>query len=258
MQVPTGRRLDRRARQHGERTAPSVTTLVLQPSRFEHFVEVHGSVKADRSADLYAIAGGRVQQRILVQEDESRAHQGQMLVDLDNGAMDQHNVVAEAGYALAKDTYEKQSGLWEQKIGTTSTSAPRPRRNRPKPTSPPCAREHRLSQVTAPFHGAVGRHHGEPRRHDQPMPPWPGRRTPAARASRRRAGELHTARAAWRPGEGGSSPRWATRSIPPRRPTRQPLHRSANRTFRISVRVPEAEDAAPQPVERWESTCATR
>ena len=36
-----------------KKNLPSVTTLVLTPVRFEHFVEVHGNVKADKSADLF-------------------------------------------------------------------------------------------------------------------------------------------------------------------------------------------------------------
>ena len=62
-----------------KKNLPSVTTMVLNPSRFEHFVEVHGNVKADKSADLYAAGGGRVQ-RVLVQEGD-RVHKGQMLID---------------------------------------------------------------------------------------------------------------------------------------------------------------------------------
>src|SRR4030095_5219632 len=36
-----------------KKNLPSVTTFVLQPSTFEHFVEVHGSVKTDRLAELF-------------------------------------------------------------------------------------------------------------------------------------------------------------------------------------------------------------
>ena len=137
-----------------KKNLPSVTTMVLNPTRFEHFVEVHGSVKADRSADLYAIAGGRVQ-RVLVQEGD-RVHQGQMLIDLDNGAMDQQIIAAEAGFKLAKELFEKQSGLWQQKIGSeVQYLSAKSQKEQAEAGLAALREQHRQTQVTAPFDGIV-------------------------------------------------------------------------------------------------------
>jgi RND family efflux transporter MFP subunit len=137
-----------------KKNLPSVTTFVLEPSRFEHFVEVHGNVKSDKSADLFAIAGGRVQ-RILVQEGD-RVRQGQMLIDLDNGAMDQQIAAAEAGFNLAKDIFEKQNRLWEQHIGSEVQFLQAKTQKEQAQASLAALREqHRLTQVTAPFDGVV-------------------------------------------------------------------------------------------------------
>ncbi len=137
-----------------KKNLPSVTTMVLNPTRFEHFVEVHGNVKADRSADLYAIAGGRVQ-RVLVQEGD-RVHQGQMLIDLDNGAMDQQIIAAEAGFKLAKELFDKQSGLWQQKIGSeVQYLSAKSQKEQAEAGLAAMREQHRQTQVTAPFDGIV-------------------------------------------------------------------------------------------------------
>ncbi|MBK9761153.1 MAG: efflux RND transporter periplasmic adaptor subunit [Flavobacteriales bacterium] len=71
-----------------KKNLPAVTTMVLQASRFEHFVEVHGNVKADKSADLFTM-GGRVR-RVLVSEGE-RVRAGQLIIDLDNDAIEKRS-----------------------------------------------------------------------------------------------------------------------------------------------------------------------
>ena len=222
-----------------KKNLPSVTTLVLQPSRFEHFVEVHGSVKADRSADLYAIAGGRVQ-RILVQEGD-RVHQGQMLVDLDNGAMDQQIVAAEAGYALAKDTYEKQSRLWEQKIGSEMQYlSAKTQKEQAEANLSALREQHRLSQVTAPFDGVVDDIMVNLGDMTSPMAPVARVVDPSGASLEADVPESYIQRVQHGdpvkvefPSMGDTLTATITnvsRFIDP-----------ANRTFRISVRVPEAE-----------------
>ncbi len=133
---------------------PAVTTLVLQPSIFEHFVQVHGAVKADKSADLFAMGGGRVR-RVLVKEGD-RVRSGQLLVDLDNDAIDKQIAAAESGAALAKDVYEKQSRLWEQKIGSEVQFLQAKSQMEQAEAGVSALREQRrMTQVTAPFDGTV-------------------------------------------------------------------------------------------------------
>ncbi len=136
------------------KSLPNITTYTLVPSRFEHFVQVHGNVKADKSADLYAMAGGRVR-RILVNEGD-RVRSGQLLVDLDNDAIDQQIAAAESGAALAKDLFEKQSKLWEQKIGSeVQYLTARNQKEQAESGLSALREQRRMTQVTAPFDGIV-------------------------------------------------------------------------------------------------------
>ena len=137
-----------------KKNLPSVTTFVLNPTRFEHFVEVHGNVKADKSADLYAAGGGRVI-RVLVQEGD-RVRKGDLLIDLDNGAMDQQIVAAKAGFNLAKEVYEKQGRLWEQKIGSeVQYLSAKSQKEQAEASLAALQEQHRMMEVTAPFDGIV-------------------------------------------------------------------------------------------------------
>ncbi len=136
-----------------KKNLPSVTTLALNPTRFEHFVEVHGNVKADKSADLFAM-GGRVR-RILVTEGD-RVHSGQLLIDLDNDASARQLEAAEAAAKLAKDVFDKQGKLWEQKIGSEIQYLQAKSQNDQAAAQVAALREQvRLSNVTAPFDGVV-------------------------------------------------------------------------------------------------------
>ncbi|MBL7944743.1 MAG: efflux RND transporter periplasmic adaptor subunit [Flavobacteriales bacterium] len=136
-----------------KRNLPAVTTFTLQPTTFEHYVQVHGSVKADKSADLYTM-GGRVR-RILVSEGD-RVRKGQLLIDLDNDAVARQLDAAEAGAKLAKEVFEKQTRLWEQKIGSEIQYLQAKSQNEQAAASVAALREQvRLSNVTAPFDGTV-------------------------------------------------------------------------------------------------------
>jgi membrane fusion protein, multidrug efflux system len=136
-----------------KKNLPSVTTFALQPSTFEHFVEVHGNVKADKSAELYTM-GGRVR-RILVSEGQ-HVNSGELLIDLDNDAIAKQRDAAEAGVKLARDVYEKQSRLWEQKIGSEMQYLQAKSQKEQAEASLAALNEQvRLSNVTAPFSGII-------------------------------------------------------------------------------------------------------
>lgn len=136
-----------------KKNLPTVTVMKLDPVRFEHFVEVHGSVRADKSSELYTM-GGRVR-RILVSEGD-HVREGQLLIDLDNDAIARQLDAAEAGAKLAKDVFEKQGKLWEQKIGSEMQYLQAKSQNDQAQAQVAALREQvRLSNVTAPFSGVV-------------------------------------------------------------------------------------------------------
>lgn len=136
-----------------KRDLPDVTAFTLQPSTFEHFVQVHGSVKADKSAELYSM-GGRVRS-ILVKEGD-HVSSGQLLVDLDNDAIEKQVAAAEAGASLADDVYNKQKALWEQKIGSEVQYLQAKSAKEQADANLASVREQlRMSRITAPFNGVV-------------------------------------------------------------------------------------------------------
>lgn len=136
-----------------KKNLPSVTTMVLQPTLFEHFVEVHGNVKADKSADLFTM-GGRVR-RILVREGD-RVRRGQLLIDLDNDAAARQLDAARSGAELARDMFDKQSKLWEQRIGSEMQFLQaKTQKEQAEANVAAISEQVRLSNVTAPFDGIM-------------------------------------------------------------------------------------------------------
>lgn len=136
-----------------KKNLPTVTTLLLKPTRFEHFVQVHGHVKADKSADLFSM-GGRVRS-ILVKEGD-RVQKGRLLVDLDNDAIEKQMAQAEAGFDLAKEVFEKQERLWKQQIGSeVQYLQAKSNKEQAEAALAALQEQYRMSRITAPFDGTV-------------------------------------------------------------------------------------------------------
>jgi len=93
-----------------------VTTFVAEKKPFEHKVEVRGSVESRKNILISAQTGGEIQ-RVHVREGQN-VSKGQVLVSLNADII--RNSIAElkTSLELANSVYEKQSRLWEQKIGT--------------------------------------------------------------------------------------------------------------------------------------------
>lgn len=96
--------------------AVSVTEFVAEKKAFEHFVEVRGSVTSKRNVNLSATMGGRIE-KVNVKEGQL-VKQGQVLVATDDAVL--RNTIAEikTQWELANTAFEKQTKLWQQKIGT--------------------------------------------------------------------------------------------------------------------------------------------
>lgn len=97
------------------KTTP-VTIDTVASKTFEHFFEVHGNVEVENNAALFAEAPGTIK-KIHVKEGQS-VKKGDLIISLDAGPMESGIKELEKGYELAKTVYEKQSKLWEQKIGS--------------------------------------------------------------------------------------------------------------------------------------------
>lgn len=137
-----------------QRTLPMVTTFALQPRNFAHWTEAHGSVRADRNALVYTSAGGEVR-RILVQQGQ-RVTRGQAIVDIDLDALRQQILQAEANVELARNVYERQAKLWEQKVGSeVQYLQAKANRDAGEAQLKALREQLRSAQVSAPFDGVV-------------------------------------------------------------------------------------------------------
>jgi RND family efflux transporter MFP subunit len=94
----------------------TVGLLELKPQQFRHFVDLQGKVDAEENVPVTAKMPG-VLTRILV-KNGSYVKKGQLLAQIDDGVMLKSLSEIELQLKTAEDIYNRQKGLWDQKIGT--------------------------------------------------------------------------------------------------------------------------------------------
>lgn len=135
------------------RNLPTVTSVQVEAGPFTHYVDVHGSVKADKAAALYA-NGGRVRRILVNPGDEVRA--GQLLISIDNDMVAEQIQQLEAALALARTAFEKQERLWKQQIGSEMQYLQaKSQKEQAEAGLAALQEQQRLTNVTAPFAGTV-------------------------------------------------------------------------------------------------------
>lgn len=93
-----------------------VTAMVVQPERFEHFVQVQGDVATKQNIVLYPQFSGQLKKLHVVVGDEVK--KGAVLATLDDNGLSQQLNQLKVQEALAKTTFERQEKLWAQNIGS--------------------------------------------------------------------------------------------------------------------------------------------
>ena len=93
-----------------------VTVEALKLSMFQHFIDLQGAVKAENSQPATAKMPGTLR-KVYIQ-DGSVVSKGQLIAELDNDVMLSSRGELENQLRFATDVYERQKGLWDQKIGT--------------------------------------------------------------------------------------------------------------------------------------------
>lgn len=93
-----------------------VTTLKLSDTIFKHYTEVQGDVETDQNIIIYPQFSGTLTQ-VFVKEGQN-VSKGQLLAKIDDGGLSSQLAQVQAQTALAKTTFERQSRLWDQKIGS--------------------------------------------------------------------------------------------------------------------------------------------
>ena len=94
----------------------SITTLQATAKEFTHYVATNGVVKSDKSIEMRPELGGTV--KAIYVKTGQWVNRGKVMMQLDDAIL--HNSIAELNtqLALAKTTYERQSRLWKQHIGS--------------------------------------------------------------------------------------------------------------------------------------------
>ncbi|HRO98305.1 MAG TPA: efflux RND transporter periplasmic adaptor subunit [Flavobacteriales bacterium] len=135
------------------RNLPTVTAETIVAGPFAHYVNVHGYVRADKAAALYA-GGGRVR-RILVSPGD-RVRKGDLLISIDNDVVAEQIRQAEATVELARTAFEKQERLWQQKIGSEMQYLQaKSQKEQAEAGLAALLEQQRLTNITAPFDGTV-------------------------------------------------------------------------------------------------------
>jgi RND family efflux transporter MFP subunit len=98
------------------RKATLVTMRPVRKGRFEHYVEVTGTVESKRNITISAENTGVVLNIEATEGDE--VQKGQLILRLDTDLLEKSLDRLETEYNLAKTMYEKQKNLWEKNIGT--------------------------------------------------------------------------------------------------------------------------------------------
>lgn len=91
----------------------------ITPKRFEHYVEMTGTVTSEQNIMISSEANGRITS-IKVKEGQA-VSKGQVLITIDNENEQRQLEEAQSAYDLAKVTYEKRKNLWDQSIGSEIT-----------------------------------------------------------------------------------------------------------------------------------------
>jgi RND family efflux transporter MFP subunit len=93
-----------------------VSTLEIQPTRFDHYLELQGDVQTKQNILLYPEMPGTLV-KVLVRDGDV-VRKGQMLARIDDGGLSSGLEQLKTQAALAETTYERQKRLWEQNIGS--------------------------------------------------------------------------------------------------------------------------------------------
>ena len=121
---------------------------------FSHYVELNGKLEAVENAVISPEMNGQIEE-ILVDEGD-RVIKGQMLVKLNTSLTESSMKEVRTSLELAEKVYEKQKGLWDQKIGSELEYL-QAKNSRDQARARLATLESQLdmAHITAPFNGIV-------------------------------------------------------------------------------------------------------
>ena len=95
---------------------PIVEVVSVTPSKFDHYIQVQGSVKSDQLISIFPEFSGVIKNIYVKSGDDVK--KGQSLIKIDDGGLKEQLSQLEIKYELTKTTFERQKRLWDQKIGS--------------------------------------------------------------------------------------------------------------------------------------------
>lgn len=132
----------------------TVTAITTSAGEYKHYFTVQGNVETDLNAMVFPETQGVVKS-ILVAEGQ-QVSKGQALLVLDNELIQRNIVEVETQYRLAKDIYERQARLWDQKIGSeVQFLEAKTNKERLENTISTLNQQLSMSTLRAPFNGMV-------------------------------------------------------------------------------------------------------
>jgi membrane fusion protein, multidrug efflux system len=94
----------------------TVALTALKSTTFQHFIDLQGKVTAEDIQQATSKMPGTLE-RVLVKTGDN-VRKGQLLATLDDQVMQKSMAQMETQLRFAEDLYNRQKGLWDQKIGT--------------------------------------------------------------------------------------------------------------------------------------------
>ncbi len=98
------------------RKVRTVALTEVKPELFRHYIDLQGRVDADESVMATAKMPGALRRVYIKNGDVVR--QGQLIAEIDDVVMQKGLAEIEGQLKVAEDIYNRQKGLWDQKIGT--------------------------------------------------------------------------------------------------------------------------------------------
>ena len=95
---------------------PIVKVVTVSAVKFDHFIQVQGSVKSDELINIFPEFSGVIKNIYVKSGDIVK--KGQPLIKIDDGGLKEQLSQLEIRFELTKTTFERQKRLWDQKIGS--------------------------------------------------------------------------------------------------------------------------------------------
>jgi len=112
---PNGKNIPNATRP-SENLGIAVKLVTIIPQKFQHFIEINGSVRAEKDAIISTETSGQIK-RIYVEEGQN-VKKGELVVSLNTSIIQSNINEVKTSLELANSSYDKQAELWKENIGT--------------------------------------------------------------------------------------------------------------------------------------------